>query len=121
MYRGSEEVTQRSLSRVSISSAASGASAYFDAPEDLPDNPGDSKTGALPSSPLSGPYLCSRPEPNCPTLHPLPCEEPFLSSTRQSGLNLAEAALPFLFFKGLSFPSLLVLLSVEPIRCSCEL
>lgn len=47
MRRGSEEVTQRSLSRTSIKSTASVASMYFDAQETLPEKPSDIETGAL--------------------------------------------------------------------------
>ncbi|CAL5218857.1 g589 [Coccomyxa viridis] len=43
--RGCEEVTQRSLSHVSIASAASEASTYFDAEENLPDSTSSIKTG----------------------------------------------------------------------------
>ena len=47
LCRGSEQVTQRQLSRMSVASTASAASVYFDAQEVLPDNPSDSETGAV--------------------------------------------------------------------------
>ena len=47
MHRGCEEVTQRSLSHVSIASAASEASTYFDAEENVPDSTSSIKTGTF--------------------------------------------------------------------------
>lgn len=61
MSRDSQEVPQRSLSRVSITSGgSSGASVYHDAQEDLPDECSDATSGERVSlSPCHCPLPCS--------------------------------------------------------------